>query len=190
MVAPMAVLAAGAAGAGLAGSPWLGHPLFHLLGAAEIHEGLDVPMLAISTLAAGVGIWLAWAIGVKRRPLLPAGLRPLGHRFYALAANAYYIDAWYARWIIAPFLSATRDLSRFDQRVIDAAVNGAGRAGVSLSRWKERFDRFVVDRVVNGIAQAVRGVGGLLRWVQTGLIQQYLLVVVIAVAVLSTVLRR
>ena len=190
MVAPMALLAIGAAGAGLAGSPWLGQPLFHLLGATQTPEGIEAPMLAISTLAAGLGLWLAWTVGVKHDPLLPDVLRPLGQRLYALAANAYYVDAWYARWIIAPFLSATRGLFQFDQRVIDAAVNGAGRAGIFLSRWKERFDRLVVDRAVNGIAQAVRGVGGILRWVQTGIVQQYLLVVVIAVVVLSAVLRR
>ena len=190
MVLPMALLALGAIGAGLAGSPWFRHPIFHLLGAAEAHEGLDLPILLWSTVSAGIGMWLAWTVGVKRRNLLPQGLRPLGRRLYVLAANKYYVDELYDRTIIRPFLAMTRGLSRFDQRVIDGAVNGAGNVGWSIGQWKARCDRVVVDRIVNGIGETVRGLGAALRWIQTGIIQQYLLVVVAAVVVLSIALRR
>jgi len=189
MVLPMAVLAAGALAVGLAGSPWLHHPLFHLLGGTEPHEGLDVPLLIWSTLGAGVGIWLAWAVGLKRQRLLPAALRPIGARCYAWAVNKYYVDEAYERCVIAPFLAAARGLSRFDLRVIDGAVNGTGAAGWSVGQWKERFDRLVVDRLVNALAQAVRGCGAALRLVQTGIVQQYLLVVVVSVVMLSLALR-
>jgi NADH-quinone oxidoreductase subunit L len=189
MVLPMSLLALGAAGAGLAGSPWLHHPFFHLLGVAEVHEGIDGAILAASTAAAAMGIWLAWAVGLRRRALLPAGLRPLGHRLYGLAAHKYYIDELYDRVLITPFLAATRGLAWFDLRVIDGAVNGAGWAGAALSRWKERFDQAVVDRLVNALASTVRQAGSLLRWIQTGVIQQYLLVVVVAVVVLAAVVR-
>ena len=92
--------------------------------------------------------------------------------------------------IIRPFVEATARLARFDQTVIDGAVNGAGSAGWALGIWKERFDRLVVDRLVNGIAQFARGLGTVLRWIQTGIVQQYLLVVILAVVVISLVLRR
>jgi NADH-quinone oxidoreductase subunit L len=190
MVAPMAVLGAGAAFAGLLGSPWLHHPFFRLLGETHVHEGLDIPVLVLSTAAAALGIWLAWQVGVRRRNLLPEPLRPLGSRLYRLAANKYYVDEAYDQWIIRPFLAVTEALARFDLRVIDGAVDGAGRAGWSLGLLKERFDRAVVDRFVNVLALAVRETGGALRWVQTGVIQHYLLVVVVAVVVLSVVLRR
>jgi len=190
MVAPMVALAIGASCAGLLGSPWLHRPFFALLGEGLSHEGIDVPLLVSSTLLAGVGIWLAWTVGVKRRNLLPSGLRPLGSRLYQLAAHKYYVDELYERCIIQPFFAATRGLSRFDQQVVDGAVNGAGRAGWQVGQWKERFDRLVVDRIVNGVAQTIRGAGTALRWIQTGIIQQYLLVVVVAVVVLSAILRR
>ena len=188
MTAPLAVLAAGAAFAGLAGSPWC-HALWELLGVHEAH-GLDVPILLLSTLAMAAGAWLAWAVGFRRRNLLPAGLRPLGRQLYALAANKYYVDEAYDRWIIQPFLSATRSLARFDLRIIDGAVDRAGQAGWSLGLLKERFDRLVVDRIVDGTALAVRGLGTALRRIQTGVIQHYLLVVVVAVVALSIMLRR
>ncbi len=189
MVLPMAVLALGAAAVGLAGSPWLHHPLLHLLGVTEPHGGIEAPILLWSTVAAAAGLWLAWSVGVRRARPLPAFLRPLGTRLYTLAAHKYYVDEWYQRVVIGPCLSAARGLSRFDLRIIDGAVNGAGRAGWAVARWKERFDRLVVDRLVNGTAAAVRATGAGLRWIQTGIVHQYLLVVVVAVVLVSLVLK-
>ena len=190
MVGPMAVLALGAVAAGLTGSPWLRHPFFHLLGVSNAHDHIDVPALLWSTAAAGMGLWLAWTVGLKRHRLLPDGLRPIGARLYTLAVNRYYVDECYERFIIKPFLAMTGWLFRMDQQVIDGAVNGAGAAGWSLGQWKERFDRVVVDRLVNGTASAVRAIGSSLRGMQSGIVQQYLLVVVVSVVVLSFVLRQ
>ncbi|MBI2495582.1 MAG: hypothetical protein HYW10_03310, partial [Candidatus Omnitrophica bacterium] len=150
----------------------------------------DLPLLVSSWLLTGVGIWLAWTVGVKHRRLLPVPLRPLGSRLYRLAANKYYVDELYARFLIKPFLAAANGLSRFDLRVIDGAVDRAGQLGWSIGQWKERFDQAVVDRLVNGLARMVRGLGASLRWLQTGIIQQYLLVVVVAVVVFSAIMRR
>ena len=190
MVLPMACLALGAVIAGLFGSPWLHHAFFRLLGETELHEGLDVPLLVGSTAVAALGLWLAWTVGLKRRNLLPAGLRPLGSTLYTWAANKYYVDEFYDCVMLQPFLAATRGLARFDLVVIDGAVNGAGRAAAFVSRLKERFDQLVVDRIVNGTAQLIRGCGAALRRIQTGIIQQYLLVVVVAIVTLSLILRR
>jgi len=189
MVIPLLALAFGAALAGLVGSPWMNHRFFQLLGATEGHEGIDLPILALSTLALGVGVWLAWTVGLKRRTLLPALLRPVGARLYTWAAHKYYIDELYARALIQPFLRLAGRLYRFDQQVVDGAVNGAGRAGAWLSRVKGWFDQQVVDRLVNEVAQAVRGAGAFCRKLQTGVVHQYLLAVVVAVVVLAFVVR-
>ncbi|MBI4597476.1 MAG: NADH-quinone oxidoreductase subunit L [Candidatus Omnitrophica bacterium] len=189
MIIPLLVLACGALGAGLTGSAWF-HPLFHLLGVEEAHEGIDPWLFVGSFLMAGAGIWLAWIVGVQRRNLLPEGLRPIGHRLYAWAFHKYYVDELYDRAIIQPFLSLAQGLATFDQRVIDGAVNGAGRLGDRISRWKDACDRLVVDRIVNGTASTIRAAGVALRALQTGIIQHYLFVVVVAVAALSFVLRR
>ncbi len=188
MVAPMLVLAVGAVAAGLVGSPWLGSPIFHLL-QAHAHEHVDLPVLIWSTAALLTGMGLAWVVGFQGRNLVPGPLRPAARRLYALAANKYYVDEIYQRCIIEPALSATRALSEFDRRVIDGAVNGAGTAGWRLSQWKERFDRLVVDRIVNGLAETVREGGAVMRRAQTGIIQQYLFVVVGAVVALAVLVR-
>lgn len=189
MVLPMTVLALGAAFVGLVESPWGGHPVFHLLGDPHVHDSIDPAVALSSTGALVLGLSLAWAVGLKRHQLLPVSLRPIALRLYAWAAHTYYVDEGYERLIIKPFLAMTAWSARFDQRVIDGAVNGAGAAGDFVSRWKERFDRVVVDGLVNGVGATVRGIGTVLRLIQTGVIQQYLLVVVAAVVVFSLVLR-
>jgi NADH-quinone oxidoreductase subunit L len=190
MVGPLVVLAIGAAAAGLAGSPILHNRFFQLVGDAHAHEGIDVPILLGSSAALLIGIGLAWVVGVKHRNLLPEPLRPLGRQLYAWASNKYYIDEAYDRAIIQPFLRLTDRLYRFDQQVVDGAVNGAGAAGWRVSQWKAWIDQHLVDRAVNGVAQAVRGLGGALRWAQTGVVQQYLLVLVVSVVLLSVAIRR
>ena len=189
MVAPMVLLAFGALFAGLAGSPWLRQPLFHLLRDAHVHEGIDVPVLCWSTLAFAIGCWLAFTVGFRRRNLLSPELRPLGSRLYAWAFHKYYVDECYDRCIVWPFLRLAAGLAQWDQRVIDGAVNGAGRLGTWLSEIKAQCDRVIVDGLVNGVARGIRGVGATLRRIQTGVIQQYLLVVIIAVVVFSAIVR-
>ena len=190
MVLPMSVLAIGAVCAGLVESPWLGHRFFQLLGDAHVHDHIDPLVAGWSTVALLIGVSLAWIVGVQRRRLLPEGLQPLGRALYTLAVNKYYVDELYARGIIQPFLAATRALSRFDQTVIDGAVNGIGHLGWMISQWKEWFDRTVVDGAVNGIAELTRSAGAGLRRIQSGIIQQYLLVVAVAVVVIAAILRQ
>ncbi|MDP3703321.1 MAG: hypothetical protein Q8R78_02930, partial [Candidatus Omnitrophota bacterium] len=190
MVGPLVVLALGAAAAGLAGSPVMDNRFFHLLGEPHAHEGVDVPILIWSSVAMIGGMTLAWFVGVQRRTLLPEPLRPWGRQLYTLAVNKYYVDELYDRWIIQPFFRLTGGLSRFDQQVIDQAVNGAGNAGVRLSEWKAWIDQHVVDRAVNEVARLARWCGVSLRWVQTGVVQQYLLVVIVSVVLFSVAVRR
>lgn len=189
MLVPMGVLAFGAAFVGLVGSPWLHSPLFHLLGVTEAHEELNLPILFASTAALFLGFWLALQVGLLRKNLLPVSLRPLGLWFYRLAFNKYYVDETYQYLVVGPFLRTTEQLAIFDQKIIDAAVNGAGRIGAGLSVWKERFDRHVVDGLVNGIAQAWRTLGASLRGLQTGIVHHYLLIVVVSVVLFSLLLR-
>ncbi|MBI1992570.1 MAG: NADH-quinone oxidoreductase subunit M, partial [Candidatus Omnitrophica bacterium] len=99
-------------------------------------------------------------------------------------------DEWYDRLIIQPFVRLAGGLSRFDQQVIDGAVNGAGSAGSRLSEWKAWIDQHLVDRAVNGVAQLTRWCGASLRWVQTGVVQQYLFVVIVSVVLFSVAVRR
>ncbi|MBI3319237.1 MAG: NADH-quinone oxidoreductase subunit L [Candidatus Omnitrophica bacterium] len=189
MTLPLVMLALGAALVGWLGAPATHGWFFTFLGAHEQHEGLDPGILALSIGVAGFGVWLAWQVGLRHRQLLPDGLRPLGRWLYHYASNKYFIDELYDRAIIQPFLRMTARLSSADRRVIDGAVDRAGLAGWSLGQLKNRFDRQVVDRLVNGVADAVRAASHLGRRIQTGVVHDYLLIVVVSVVALAVWMR-
>ena len=190
MTVPLLILALGAAFVGLLGSPLGGHWLLRVLGLHEVHEGVDPFMVGLSTLIVGLGVVGAWRVGMQHRPLLPPRLVGVGDRLYHWASNKYFVDELYDRAIIQPFLRATQRLSEFDRRVIDGAVDRAGLAGASLGQLKAWVDQRVVDRLVNGVAELVAWLSALGRRLQTGLVHQYLFVVVVSVVVLSFIVRR
>lgn len=75
-------------------------------------------------------------------------------------------------------------LGAFDLGVVDALVDLAGRVGVVLSTALNAFDLSVVDGAVDGIADLVRGGGKTVRPIQTGKLQDYLLLASFAVLAL------
>lgn len=201
MTVPLLILAVGAAFVGLLGSPLGGHWLLHVLGAHEAHEGLNPLMMGLSALIVGLGVVGAWRVGdragthlageevpraaMQHRPLLPPRLGRVGDRIYGWASHKYFVDELYDRALIQPFLRATRQLAEFDRRVIDGAVDRAGLAGASLGQLKAWVDQRIVDRLVNGVAELVALLSAWGRRLQTGLVQQYLFVVVVAVVLLA-----
>jgi hypothetical protein len=71
-----------------------------------------------------------------------------------------------------------------DVSVVDGLVNLAGRAGVLLSTGLDLFDLGVVDGAVNGVGRVVRGGGKAVQPIQTGRVQNYLLLASLAVLAL------
>jgi NADH-quinone oxidoreductase subunit L len=59
-----------------------------------------------------------------------------------------------------------------------------GRANAAMSELSAAFDTRVIDGAVNGVGSAARAGGRALREVQTGLVQDYLLVALTTVVLL------
>ncbi len=192
MTVPLLILALGAAFIGLLGSPLGGHWLLHVLGLHEAPTavGVDPVMMGLSALIVSLGVVGAWRVGMQHRPLLPPRLGGVGDRLYHWASHKYFVDELYDRAIIQPFLRATQQLAEFDRRVIDGAVDRAGLAGASLAQFKAWVDQRIVDRLVNGVAELAALISAWGRRLQTGLVHQYLFVVVVSVVVLSFLVRQ
>ena len=108
-------------------------------------------LLGVAIVVALVGIALSLAVYAKRR--MPA-VEP------KVLANAWYYDAAVARVVGGPGKAAFDGITRFDARVVDGAVNGAGTVA--------------------------RGLGGFVRRSQTGFVRAYAaLIAVGAVALLA-----
>ncbi|QNF94163.1 proton-conducting transporter membrane subunit [Janibacter sp. YB324] len=188
--APLVMLALGAAVLGVLALP----PIGGLLADAVGGRG-EVPTveLAVSAVIAVVVVLL------MLRLRAPAPRWALG--WLGLEAAAQGV-------VVRPSLALARTLARFDDHVLDRAVNALAGTALVLARVAARVDDLVVDRVVNALAGAalvlarvaarvddvvvdravasvagrVRRLGHLARAPQTGAIHQYFLQTVAVLA--------
>jgi len=91
------------------------------------HAGLELTLMAVSSLVALAGIGLATYLWVKHKEI-PARLAAQYPGVHRLLLNKYYVDEVYDATIIQPIkVVSTEGLWRgFDVKVVDGAVNGAG----------------------------------------------------------------
>jgi NADH-quinone oxidoreductase subunit L len=110
--------------------------------------------------------------------------RPLG-RIYPVLQNKYYFDEFYGKVFVKGVQRLANWLFRFDHVwVIDPIVDGVGKLWRRISDWGQAFDERIVDGVVNGVGAIVATIGSAARIIQTGRAQNYLLVGLVAVAVM------
>jgi NADH-quinone oxidoreductase subunit L len=146
---------------------------------AASSAGTEYALMAASVLIALVGIWVAWTFYLKRTDI-PDRLAKSWNWLYQLVYHKYYVDEIYD----AMFVNRAKDLGlalgSFDANVIDGlGVNGAGwltRFISTLSMW---WDTWIVDGSVRLGARIVWLVSYPVRMMQTGLMQSYMLVIVL-----------
>jgi NADH-quinone oxidoreductase subunit L len=92
-------------------------------------------------------------------------------------------------WVVDPIVNLVARIARgisdffskFDEKIIDGLVNLTGLSGVKLSDLGGITDLKVVDGIVNGIADLTAWIGEkVLRPIQTGKLQNYLLILLIS----------
>ena len=97
--------------------------------------------------------------------------------FYRLSFNKFYFDEFYAAYVVKPFQALGRILFGFDETVVDGGVNGTARVTMFLSDVKQWIDTYIVDGTVNFMGTAVYFLNSITKRVQTGFVQNYLLIV-------------
>jgi len=184
MTVPLMILAVLSIFAGWWGIPWLhsGYTSFVFFGAPH-HVKPNLLLMGGSLVVALSGISLAYFMYYKKS----ISAEEVGRKYkgiYTLLYNKYYFDELYMAVIINPVYNLMEKMFRFDQVVIDGAVNGVGKLTLWWSWAKERFDTIVVDGAVNGVGYLSLGMGKLIRKTQTGQLQTYALVVFLGAVVL------
>ncbi len=200
MTVPLMILAALALIGGYVGVPevlgghnWFHHFLAPVFGghteaanAAHHSAGLEIGLMSISVVVALAGIFIAYQMYIKH-PERPKALAERFPRLYNLLLNKYYVDEIYQVVFVRSLLGLNNLLARFDLGVIDGAVNGSAWLTKIVSKWSGWWDNTFVDGAVNTTATAIISGGSILRRTQTGRIQNYLLIAIIAVVVILIV---
>ena len=152
---------------------------------AAFHFWPDVPLMLLSTLVAVAGWFTAYHLYIQR----PERANELAEKYafaYEVLLNKYYIDEFYQAFIVRPVMWATTAFWTVDARIVDGAVNACATFTRLYANWSGLIDRWVVDGSVNGVAVLVQSGARLFRLAQTGLVQNYLLVMAVGVFVFTT----
>ena len=201
MTGPLVVLSVFAVAAGWAGIP----KTFPLLGGlipnwfeefvgkmvhfetAEAGHSL-VPLLTSLTVALG-GLLIGWLVYRKVKAGSPDPLVKALGPVHTLLKNKYYIDEFYnlvfirpARWV------ADVAVNFIDLKIIDGAIHAVARFALWFGRiLRQFFDIPVVNGAGDGVAKGARVLGTDLKVVQTGRVQQYMVIAITGLIVVALI---
>jgi len=189
MAVPLKVLGLGSILVGLFGLPTgLYHPLVKQVFSAAAKEAHhlsfwpdEVGLMALATVIAFAGFGLARAMYRTGDSPAPAHFAEQFRRLYRLVLHKYWVDEVYDAVFVTFGKKVCRALWKVDAGVVDGAVNGSGWLTVALSRVSAFFDFKFVDGLVNRIADIIQDGSQTLRKIQTGVVQNYLLAMSLAV---------
>ncbi len=154
---PLAILAVPSALIGLllgvgGHSSWFHHFTEDVFPKAHEASGSVLLFMAISSVVGIAGIAYAWKRYKDRAP----SAEPT-NTLQKVVANKFYVDEVYNTFIVQPIKGASHFLL-----------------------WK-LFDSGIIDGIVNGVAALIRVIGGMLRRLQTGIVQAYIVSMVIGI---------
>ena len=178
MTVPLWVLSIGSIGAG-----WFATPFAGWLGATP--EPHSWTIMVASAVVAIAGLGLAYHFYLNRPGTADRweeGVAPVAR----LLRARWYFDDLYEMVFVRGLARQGGDwLSAWDRRVVDGGVNGAGwlaRKVGDISKWS---DTWIVDGAVNLTAISVKLSSFPVRYLQTGLAQSYVFLIVLSLAAMA-----
>ncbi len=161
MTVPLLVLTVFAMFVGLLGSPFCGHAFQKFISIGDSHnieEHINYGMMLFSTVISLAGISLAYVIYMRGQKILPESVRSQFRWLHELLVNKFYIDEIYEAVFVRGF--------------------------ERIAKTSFKLDVEVVDWAVNSVAGIFQGLSSLLRLLQTGMVQSYLLFMIIGAIIL------
>ncbi|HLA09040.1 MAG TPA: NADH-quinone oxidoreductase subunit L [Pyrinomonadaceae bacterium] len=167
------------------------HAGFNLAHSAEAalgsHTAAEWLFILISLLVAAAGIGLGLLFYVKSPRLADVWAARLGP-LYRASYNKYWVDEFYGATVTRRVMDAARAVFAFDAKIIDGLVNGSAWVTRLFSRITGGTDKYLIDGLVNAIAAFIISLmSPLFRAAQTGLAQNYALVMVLGLVVAVTI---
>jgi len=146
-----------------------------------LHEAAEPSWIGYVALGAGLAGLLVGGFLYLKGLALVERLAQIFAPIHTLLKNKYYVDEIYWALFVRPTNRLAHLLDWFDFNVIDRIfVDGFGWLASLWSEIQSWIDDHVVDGTVNGIGWSAESLGALARRVQTGFVQNYLLVITMA----------
>jgi NADH-quinone oxidoreductase subunit L len=150
---------------------------------------IEVMLIAASVVAALIGISVAWSF-YKADPTWskPKRIVEAAPKLYDVVLNKYYVDEIYGATVIGGTITFSQILKWIDTNIVDGLVNGVRHVTVWVfGHGSNLVDKYVVDGAVNGVAYGAKESSTLLRKLQTGVVQNYALVMGAGLVLLAAV---
>ncbi|TLU58354.1 MAG: NADH-quinone oxidoreductase subunit L [Chlorobium sp.] len=147
---------------------------------AHAAHAAHFPAIYISSIMVVLGISMAFIVYVFRiiDPEKTAiSIRPL----YLFSLNKWYWDEIYEATFIKGSIVLSKVFAWFDTNIVDGLVNGVAFTVKKFAFANGSFDKYVVDGLVNFTAFSVNTTGAVLRKLQTGKVQTYVVMLILAV---------
>ncbi len=201
MTIPLMILSVFAIGAGWVGMPeWLtGGAIpnwFHDFVGSTLAEHPKAPPFNIVPLATSLvvalgGLWLGYQTYKSYKAGQVDPMKKLLGGLHPVLENKYGFDEFYDKTFVAfaRWISETFTFKWMDQGAIDGFLHGISRVALTIgSTLLNYFENPVVTGVVDWFSNGFKSVGQNLRVVQTGRIQQYMLVALVNILAIGLVL--
>ena len=171
---------------------WLGEFLGSMLGEHGSGHAAGhsvVPIITSMVLALG-GLLLGWLV---YRKLPEKGADPLAlalGRVHKVLQKKYYFDEIYDFLFVRPsaWFSETFTYQWLDLKLIDGFLHAIGQVSLGLGRiLRNFFDLPVINGAGDALGEGTRGISAILRRIQSGRVQQYMLISLTAVFIVAIV---
>ena len=195
MTVPLIILAVGSILAGYVGLPFglskIGPFLEPALNAGtavfeEAHHAsvaVELAFMAVSVSVAFFSIFLAYKM-YWNKPEGDEAVTAAWPGVHRVLYNKYFVDEVYDAKVVVGTLAGARALHAFDAEVVDGIVNGAAKTTLVIADVSNLADAGLVDGAVNAVWKILASVSGSFSRLQTGVLQNYALMMLIGVGAL------
>ena len=141
----------------------------------------EIMLYGVSTAMAGVGLVLGYVLYFRRPYVVPAKVSGLRAFFW----HRWYLDAINYRVFVGALTRASRGLYRYvEQAIWDRLSSTIALDVIDYSEASGVLDSEVVDGAVNDVATVGSRLSNLLRRLQSGVTEQYVITFAIGIALL------
>jgi NADH-quinone oxidoreductase subunit L len=147
-----------------------------------------IPLLA-SLVVSLFGLWFGWQVykGYQAGATDPVE-KTLGATIYRWLKNKYYFDELYDKIFVKPayWLAETFTSLWMDRRVIDGVLHWfAYISGIIGNFLRNAIDKPIVNGSGDLVAESTKKLGGVFRTIQTGRVQQYMILALVSIMAFS-----